>query len=120
MFSLFPRKAPLKQRNVRKRQGQTPKNKENRKVNGRDETLPNLGSCSTWMDREAVMLSEVSRTEKDKYHTISLICGIFQNDTNELTCTTETDSQTSKTNLWLLKGQTGEGRLDRHLHVPAH
>ena len=72
------------------------------------------------MDREAVMLSEVSRTEKDKYHTISPICGILKNDTNELTCTTETDSQTSKTNLWLLKGQTGEGRLDRHLHVPAH
>ena len=30
----------------------------------------------TWMDLEIVILSEVSQTEKDKYHMISLICGI--------------------------------------------
>ena len=30
----------------------------------------------TWMDLEIVILSEVSQTEKDKYHTILLICGI--------------------------------------------
>ena len=29
----------------------------------------------TWMDLEIVILSEVSQTEKDKHHTISLICG---------------------------------------------
>ena len=29
----------------------------------------------TWMDLEIVILSEVSQTEKDKYHMISLICG---------------------------------------------
>ena len=29
-----------------------------------------------WMDLEVVVLSEVSQTEKDKYHMISLICGI--------------------------------------------
>ena len=28
----------------------------------------------TWMDLEIVILSEVSQTEKDKYHMISLIC----------------------------------------------
>ena len=28
----------------------------------------------TWMDLEAVILGEVSQTEKDKYHMISLIC----------------------------------------------
>ena len=32
--------------------------------------------AATWMDPEIVILSEVSQTEKDKYHTISLICGI--------------------------------------------
>ena len=32
--------------------------------------------AATWMDLEIVILSEVSETEKDKYHTISLICGI--------------------------------------------
>ena len=30
---------------------------------------------TTWMDLETVMLSEVSQTQKDKYHMISLICG---------------------------------------------
>ena len=28
------------------------------------------------MDLEIIILSEVSQTEKDKYHMISLICGI--------------------------------------------
>ena len=38
------------------------------------------------MDREIIILSEVSQTEKDKYHTIPLTYGIFfKNDTNELT-----------------------------------
>ena len=29
------------------------------------------------MDLEGIMLSEVSQSEKDKYRTISLICGIY-------------------------------------------
>ena len=29
---------------------------------------------ATWMDLEMIILSEVSQTEKDKYHIISLIC----------------------------------------------
>ena len=32
--------------------------------------------AATWMDLEIIILSEVSQTEKDKYHLISLICGI--------------------------------------------
>ena len=32
--------------------------------------------AETWMGLEIVILSEVSRTEKDKYHMISLICRI--------------------------------------------
>ena len=31
---------------------------------------------ATWMDLEIIILSEVSQKDKDKYHTISLICGI--------------------------------------------
>ena len=30
----------------------------------------------TWMELEYIMLSEISQLEKDKYHTISLICGV--------------------------------------------
>ena len=35
-----------------------------------------LPFAATWMDLEIIILSEVSQTEKDKYHMISLICGI--------------------------------------------
>ena len=49
---------------------------------------------ATWMDLEIITLSEVSQTEKDKYHMILLICRIFKNDTNELVYKTEIDSQT--------------------------
>ena len=31
---------------------------------------------ATWMDLESIVLNEVSQTEKDKYHMISLICEI--------------------------------------------
>ena len=32
--------------------------------------------AATWMDLEMNILSEVSQKEKDKYHMISLICGV--------------------------------------------
>ena len=31
---------------------------------------------TTWMDPEGIMLSEISQTEKDKYHMISFTYGI--------------------------------------------
>ena len=39
----------------------------------RNEIMP---FAATWMDLEIVILGEVSQTEKDKYHMISLIWGI--------------------------------------------
>ena len=35
-----------------------------------------MSFAATWMGPEIIVLSEVSQTEKDKYHVISLICGI--------------------------------------------
>ena len=35
-----------------------------------------MSFAATWMGLETVILSEVSQTEKDKYHMISLVCGI--------------------------------------------
>ena len=32
--------------------------------------------AATWMDLDIIIRSEVSQTEKDKYHMISLICEI--------------------------------------------
>ena len=39
----------------------------------KNEIMP---SAATWMDLDIIILSEVSQTEKDKYHMISLTCGI--------------------------------------------
>ena len=32
--------------------------------------------AATWMDLEMIILSEVSQTEKDKYHMTALLCEI--------------------------------------------
>ena len=32
--------------------------------------------ATAWMDMENIMLSEISQSEKDKYHMISLVCRI--------------------------------------------
>ena len=54
---------------------------------------------STGMNLEIVILSEVSQEEKETYHMILLICGIWKNwysgrtGTNELIYKTEIESQ---------------------------
>ena len=35
-----------------------------------------LPSATPWLDLEGTMLSEISQTEKSKYHMIPLMCGI--------------------------------------------
>ena len=42
-------------------------------IKKKNEIMP---FAATWMNLEIVILSEVSHTEKDKYHMILLICGI--------------------------------------------
>ena len=37
----------------------------------------------TWMDLESITLSEISQMVKNKYHMISLIRGIFKEQTNK-------------------------------------
>ena len=44
------------------------------------------------MSLEIIILNEISQTEKDKYHIISLTCRILKNDKNELIYKTDTDS----------------------------
>ena len=51
---------------------------------------------------------------------ISLICGILKNDIDEFIYKTETDSQTSKTNLWLSKGKWGEQLIGGLALANAH
>jgi len=47
-----------------------------------------------WMDLEIITLSEINQKKKDKYLMISPICGIKNNDTNELIFRIEIDPQT--------------------------
>ena len=60
--------------------------------------------AATQMVLEIVILSEVSQTKKDKYHRISLVCGIFLNGTNELIYKTEIELQSQG-----YQGGKGEG-----------
>ena len=45
----------------------------------------------TWMDLECIMLNEMSQSEKDKYHMISLICGTWKTKQMNKQMKTETD-----------------------------
>ena len=52
--------------------------------------------AATWMDLEIIVRSEASQGEKEKYHVLSLICGIRQKIQKicEHIYKTETDPQT--------------------------
>ena len=60
---------------------------------------------TTWMDLEGIMLSEISQTEKDKYHMISVICRISKKWINK----TEIDPYIQITSWWLPKGRSRGG-----------
>ena len=55
-----------------------------------------MSFSATCMHLEIIILSEVTQTDKDKYHIY--VESHFEKDTNELMCKTEADLQTSKTN----------------------
>ena len=62
--------------------------------------------AATRMDLEIIILSEVSQTEKDKYHMIALIQYVeSKKKKKELIYKTGIDPPTQKTNLWLPKGK---------------
>ena len=46
----------------------------------KNEILP---FATMWMELEDVMLSEINQSEKDEYHIVSLICGIWEALTDE-------------------------------------
>ena len=53
----------------------------------------------TWVDLEAVIQSEVSQKEKNKYHTLTHICAIQRNGTDEHICRAGIQTQTSGTDV---------------------
>ena len=62
----------------------------------RDETWPFV---ETWINPESVVQSKVSQKEKNKYHTLTHICGIQKNDIDDLICKTEIERQTERANV---------------------
>ena len=57
----------------------------------KDEIMP---FAATWMDIEMIMLNEICEKKRDKYHMISLICRIYNNDIHVLIYKPEVNSQT--------------------------
>ena len=53
------------------------------------------------MDLETVIQNEISQKEKNKYHILLHICGIYKNDIDDLICKTEIETQTQRTNVWV-------------------
>ena len=62
---------------------------------------------TTWMDLEILILSEVSQTEKDKYHDVTYTWKL-KYDTNELIYKIEIDSDTEN-KFTVTKKETREG-----------
>ena len=46
-----------------------------------------------------------NKLEKDKYHMLSLICGVSKDVTDEIIYKTETESLTLETNVWYQVGK---------------
>ena len=65
--------------------------------------------AATWMDLEIIIRSEVSQTEKDKYHMILLICRILKKmiQMNLFTKQKQTH-RLKRMNLWLPAGKSVE------------
>jgi len=55
---------------------------------------------AAWRDLEFIKLSEVSQKEKDKYQKDIMYMWKLKYDTNEITCKTQTDSDTEN-KFWL-------------------
>ena len=60
-----------------------------------------------WMELEVIILSKVHQIERQISYDSTSTSNLKKDDTNEFIYTTETDSQTQKTNLCLPKGKGG-------------
>ena len=58
---------------------------------------------ATWTELEILKISEISQRKKDKYHIISLMCGIYYMTQNEPIYRKETNSWTWRTDLCLTR-----------------
>ena len=61
-----------------------------------------------WMNLEPIIQIEVSQKEKDKYHMLMHIYGIWKDDTDEISDKAPVETQMQRTDLWTLKEGMGE------------
>ena len=61
------------------------------------------------MDGPSDYHTKRSKSARDKYHMVSLICGLLKNDTNKLIYKTEISSETEKTYGYQKGKPGGEG-----------
>ena len=73
---------------------------------GKNEIMP---FATTWMDPEMIIPSELSQTETERYFYDMTSMWDPKYETNAFIYKTETDAQTEKINLWLLKGRERAG-----------
>ena len=66
--------------------------------------------AATWMDLEIIIICEVSQNEKDKYHMISLICGI--QNTTQMNLSMK-QKQTHRHRRQTFHYQRGKGKADK-------
>ena len=65
----------------------------------------------TWVYLEIILLSEISQTEKDKYHMISLICGIYKKWCRWTYSRSRNRSTDTDNKLMVNKGEREEGQI---------
>ena len=61
------------------------------------------------IDLEIIILSKINKKEKDKYHMISLICGLWEIKQISKQNKIETDSWIQRSTWWLPEGIRTEG-----------
>ena len=57
-----------------------------------------------WMNLEPIIDSAVSQKDKNKYHILAPIYGIWKDGTDEPICRAVMEMQKQKTDLWMLSG----------------
>ena len=72
----------------------------------KNETMP---FAATWTELEIIILSEVSQTEKNKYHMISLICGILKKITQMNLLTKQKQTHRLRKQTYGYRGGWGKG-----------
>ena len=73
----------------------------------RNEVVP---FAEAWTDLEAVIQSELSQKEKNKYHILMHMYGIQKNGIDESICKAEIETQMYRTNKWTPRVGGGGGK----------